>query len=56
MPTPATSAQLVPYSAQVIEYARYIGMDPRADHQLLWIAQQGLNAPLPDGWREHVTE
>jgi hypothetical protein len=28
-------------------------MDPVADHDLLWIAQEALNAPLPSEWTEH---
>jgi hypothetical protein len=28
-------------------------MDPVADRDLLWIAQEALNAPLPSEWSEH---
>ena len=28
-------------------------MDPVADRDLLWIAQEALNAPLPSEWTEH---
>ena len=28
-------------------------MDPVADRDLLWIAQEALNAPLPAEWTEH---
>jgi len=37
----------------VIQYARYLGMDPVADRPLLWVAQQGLDAPLPAEWSEY---
>ena len=32
---------------------RYLGMDPVADRDLLWIAQAALNAQLPSEWTEH---
>ena len=35
----------------VLEYAEYMGMVP-IDEDLLWIAKEGFNAPLPDGWSE----
>ena len=35
------------------EYARYIGIDPAVDHDLLWIAEEALEAPLPSEWTEH---
>eukprot|EP00741_Cyanophora_paradoxa_P010425 tig00000037_g10080.t1 len=37
----------------VVEHARYLGMDPVFDAPYLWIAEQALNAPLPEGWSEH---
>ena len=36
----------------VLEYAVYLGMDPDADSELLWIAEQALRAPVPVGWEE----
>ena len=41
------------YEPEVIQYARYLGMDPVADRPLLWVAQQGLDAPLPAEWSEY---
>ena len=35
------------------EYARYLGIDPALDHDLLWIAEEALEAPLPSEWTEH---
>ena len=35
------------------EYARYLGIDPAVDHDLLWIAEEALEAPLPSEWTEH---
>ena len=36
----------------VLEYAVYLGMDPDEDGELLWIAEQALRAPVPEGWEE----
>ena len=38
----------------VAEHARYLGIDPEVDSKFLWIAQESLLAPLPEGW-EQVT-
>eukprot|EP01052_Picozoa_sp_SAG31_P072711 SAG31_NODE_31700_length_365_cov_0.774436_1_plen_92_part_01 len=38
----------------IIEYARYIGIDPATEAPLMWIAQEGCDAPLPKGWGEAV--
>ena len=38
---------------EVHEYARYIGMDPMREPHLLWIAEEALEASLPEGWSEH---
>ena len=35
------------------EYARYLGIDTSVDHDLLWIAEEALEAPLPSEWTEH---
>jgi hypothetical protein len=33
---------------------RYLGMDPDADSDLLYIAEWALTAPVPDGWTVHL--
>lgn len=38
---------------QMSAYARYLGIDTDADHDLLWIAVESLEAPLPAYWSEH---
>ncbi|EAY16288.1 hypothetical protein TVAG_423410 [Trichomonas vaginalis G3] len=46
-------------SAQEIDlYCQFLGLDPKEDSELLWIAVDGLKAPLPEGWTyyEHKTE
>jgi len=40
-------------SARFRAYARYLGLDPIQDTDLLWIARFGLHAPLPDCWTQH---
>lgn len=44
---------LSPSGPELIAYARYLGIDPVADHDLLWIAVEALEAPLPSTWSEH---
>ena len=41
-----------PSIADVCEYARHLGIDPIYDSQFLWVAQEALQAPLPEGWLE----
>ena len=36
----------------VLEYAAYLGMDADQDEELMWIAEQALRAPVPEGWEE----
>ena len=43
------------YSEAVLDYARYLGIDPVGEAKLLWIAQEGLDAPLPPQWSAHYT-
>jgi len=43
------------WSKPETEYAQYIGIDPRREPELMWIAQEGLEAPLPAGWAEAST-
>ena len=31
-------------------YASSIGIDPQKEKHLLWVAERGFNAPVPDGW------
>ena len=39
-----------PTAQEIVDYARYIGMDPISDVNLLWIAEEALCASLPEGW------
>ena len=40
-----------PTEDEVIEYAKWLGMDLEADKNLWWIAREGLKAPLPENWK-----
>ena len=35
---------------EVVEYAKWLGMDMVEDKDLMWIAREGLKAPLPENW------
>lgn len=35
---------------QIIGYAKYLGIDVKNDRDLLYIAKEGLTAPLPAHW------
>ncbi|KAI8813506.1 hypothetical protein BJ742DRAFT_432447 [Cladochytrium replicatum] len=45
-----------PSEDEVIEYARFLGIDPESEKQLLWIARESLKAPLPEDWKPCQTE
>ncbi|RHY91926.1 hypothetical protein DYB31_003159 [Aphanomyces astaci] len=40
-----------PTEDEVIEYAKWLGMDLDAERELFWIAREGLKAPLPENWK-----
>ena len=33
--------------SEILDYARYMGFNLEEDKDLLWIAREGLRAPLP---------
>ena len=37
--------------AEVIDYATRIGIDPKCEPHLLFLAREGLMKPLPDHWK-----
>mmetsp|Transcript_14063 Transcript_14063/g.39847 ORF Transcript_14063/g.39847 Transcript_14063/m.39847 type:complete len:495 (+) Transcript_14063:293-1777(+) len=39
-------------AAEVGRVAELLGIDPLQEPGLLWIAEQGVDAPLPEGWRK----
>uniref|UniRef100_A0A061RCM2 Centrosomal protein CEP164 n=1 Tax=Tetraselmis sp. GSL018 TaxID=582737 RepID=A0A061RCM2_9CHLO len=40
-----------PSREEVLEYAKWLGMKLPQDEELLWIARDGLKAPLPEHWK-----
>ena len=40
-----------PTEPEIVEYAKYLGMDIRIDKDLFYIAKEGLKAPLPGRWK-----
>lgn len=50
----AAAGEQGPTAQEIVDYARYIGMDPIADVNLLWIAEEALCAALPEGWGEYT--
>ncbi|XP_076849231.1 uncharacterized protein LOC143497233 isoform X3 [Brachyhypopomus gauderio] len=41
----------LPSEQEVHEYAREIGIDPDGEPELLWLAREGIVAPLPPDWK-----
>ena len=41
----------VPTEDEILEYAKWLGMDPEQDKDLFYIAKEGLKAPLPKDWK-----
>lgn len=37
--------------SEIFEYAQIIGIDPKTEPHLIYIAREGICAPLPDHWR-----
>ncbi|XP_067676754.1 centrosomal protein of 164 kDa-like isoform X2 [Haliotis asinina] len=40
-----------PTEPEIHEYAQIIGLDPNVEPHLMWIAKEGINAPLPENWK-----
>ncbi|XP_067450226.1 centrosomal protein of 164 kDa-like isoform X3 [Thunnus thynnus] len=40
-----------PSEQEIHEYAREIGIDPDSEPELLWLAREGIVAPLPPEWK-----
>lgn len=45
-----------PSEAEMIEYGKWLGMEMPDDMPLLWIAREGLKAPLPENWKACKSE
>lgn len=42
-------------STEAKQYAEYISLDLQEFPELVWIAEEGLHCPLPEGWRVQLT-
>ena len=42
--------------AEIIGYAEFLGMDLKEDADLLYIAEEGLKAPVPEPWKAFSNE
>ncbi|KAI8919388.1 hypothetical protein DFJ77DRAFT_424001, partial [Powellomyces hirtus] len=40
-----------PTNEEIVDYAKFLGIDPDTEPHLLWIARQSLKAPLPPNWK-----
>ncbi|KAL6762719.1 hypothetical protein V8C86DRAFT_581479 [Haematococcus lacustris] len=40
-----------PTPQEITEYAQWLGMDLEKEKDLMWIAREGLKAPLPEQWK-----
>mmetsp|Transcript_21172 Transcript_21172/g.49270 ORF Transcript_21172/g.49270 Transcript_21172/m.49270 type:complete len:149 (-) Transcript_21172:180-626(-) len=40
-----------PTDEEVKNYAEWLGLDPKEDAELMYLAKEGLKAPLKDGWK-----
>ncbi|KAJ3231967.1 hypothetical protein HDU81_003383 [Chytriomyces hyalinus] len=40
-----------PDENEILEYAKFLGMDEHEDKHLFWIARESLKAPLPADWK-----
>mmetsp|Transcript_86386 Transcript_86386/g.279732 ORF Transcript_86386/g.279732 Transcript_86386/m.279732 type:complete len:190 (-) Transcript_86386:228-797(-) len=45
------SEEFEPTEEEVRNYAEWLGMDAEADADLMYLAREGLKAPLTDGWK-----
>ncbi|CAJ1987020.1 WW domain containing protein [Leishmania donovani] len=45
-----------PSEAEMVEYGKWLGMELPDDTPLLWIAREGLKAPLPEHWKACKSE
>uniref|UniRef100_A0A4W3I1X5 Centrosomal protein of 164 kDa n=1 Tax=Callorhinchus milii TaxID=7868 RepID=A0A4W3I1X5_CALMI len=41
----------IPSEQEIQEYAREIGIDPENEPELMWLAREGIVAPLPQEWK-----
>jgi hypothetical protein len=42
--------------ANVLHFSDYLGINAATESDLLWIAEQLMHAPLPEGWNEYTVD
>jgi hypothetical protein len=42
-----------PSEVDILEYAKFLGMDPSKDNKYVYLAKEGLKAPLPEPWKPY---
>lgn len=52
--TQTAEAQRQAGMAERLEYVKSLGIDAVMEPELLWIAEEAFNAPLPPGWSTHI--
>jgi len=45
-----------PSQEEIEEYSAFIGINPKEEKHLLWIAREGLKAGLPRCWKACMTK
>ena len=48
--------EYVPNEKEIHGYAEFLGMDPELDKEFLYIAIEGLKAPVPHPWETYYDE
>ena len=48
--------EYVPNEKEIHGYAEFLGMDPELDKEFLYIAVEGLKAPVPPPWETYYDE
>ena len=47
---------ILPLFLEIVGYAEFLGMDLEEDADLLYIAEEGLKAPVPEPWKAFSNE
>ena len=42
-----------PSEGDILEYAKFLGMDLEKDKKYIYLAKEGLKAPLPEPWKPY---
>jgi len=50
----APTAKRLPEAMEMLEFCKSLDIDPVKESEMLWIAEDAINAPLPLGWSEHT--